>query len=83
MTSKLNVRNKISAIKSCADAAVRYDAVWTVKELKEMDRKSRNLLTTRGAHHPRTDTDHLCMKRTNGGSGLAWKAAYVSNWGAQ
>uniref|UniRef100_A0A0L8G2V3 ATP-dependent DNA helicase n=1 Tax=Octopus bimaculoides TaxID=37653 RepID=A0A0L8G2V3_OCTBM len=53
-------------------AVVRYGAgilKWTEEELKEMDRKSRKLLTMHGSHHPCVDTDRLYMKRANGGKG--------------
>lgn len=34
------------------------------------DRKTRKLLTTYRAHHPKTDVDRLYLKRSGGGRGL-------------
>lgn len=70
MTSKLNARHIISTINLHTVATVRYGTgilKLTEKEQKEMDKKSRKLLTMHGVHHPRVDTDCLYMKRTNRG----------------
>ena len=39
-------------------------------ELKELDRKTRKLMTMYGANHPKADVYRLYMKRSNGGRGL-------------
>ena len=39
-------------------------------EVKELDRKTRKQLTMHGAHHPKSNTERLYMKRSIGGRGL-------------
>ena len=71
--SKLNGGNTIKAINAWAISVVRYSGGivdWTVDELKEADRKTRNLLTLNGALHPRSNTDMLYLPRAEGGRGL-------------
>jgi len=49
---------------------VRYTAGildWTVDELKDMDRKTRKLMTINRALHPRADVDRLYVSRREGG----------------
>ena len=73
LKSKLNVGNIISAINSRAFAVARYGGGiirWTKRELEELDRKTRKLLTMYGAHHPTADVDRLYMKKADGGRGL-------------
>ena len=43
---------------------------WTVNELKEMDRKTRKLMTMNDALHPRADVDRLYVPREEGGRGM-------------
>ena len=52
--SKLNCRNKILAINTWTVSVLRYGAVilkWTTDELKNMDQKSRKIMTMHGAFH--------------------------------
>ena len=43
---------------------------WTKEDLREMDRKTRKLLTVDRCMHPQADVDRLCWKRKEGGRGL-------------
>jgi hypothetical protein len=55
LKSKLNARNIIKAIDSRAISIIRYGAgliEWTKEELKEMDRKTREILTICKCFHP-------------------------------
>jgi len=70
--SKLNEWNTIKAINTWAVAAVRYTAGifdWTVDELKDMDKKTRKLMTINRVLHPRADVDRLYVSRREGGRG--------------
>ena len=56
LKSKLNGKNKITAINTWAVAVFRYGAgilQWKENELKNVDRKSRKTMTMYGALHPR------------------------------
>ena len=73
LKSKLNGKNKIKAIKTWAVAVLRYGAgilTWNVEELKELDKKTRKLLTMHKGLHPKSDVDRLYLSRTDGGGGL-------------
>ena len=73
LESKLNGGNVIKAMNTWAVAAVRYTAGildWTVNELKEMDRKTRKLMTMNRALHPKADVDRLYVSRNEGGRGI-------------
>ncbi|XP_063595812.1 uncharacterized protein LOC134772704 [Penaeus indicus] len=73
LKSKLNGKNKILAINTWAVSVLRYGAgilKWTVDELKNMDRKSRKIMTMHGAVHPKSDADRLYLTREKGGRGL-------------
>ena len=71
--SKMNGRNRITAINTWAVAIFRYGAeiiCWRESELKSIDRKTRKNLTMYGAMHLKSDVDRLYMKRKEGGRGL-------------
>ena len=73
LKSRLNAGNLIKAINAWAVATVRYTAGildWTVDELKDMDRKTRKLLTMNNGLHPRADVDRLYLPRREGGKGM-------------
>ena len=73
LKSKLNGRNKITAINTWAVAIFRYGAgiiSWRESELKSIDRKTRKYLTMYGAMHPKSDVYRLYMKMKEGGRGL-------------
>ena len=44
---------------------------WTREELKQMDQRTRKLMTMHKALHPRDDIDRLYVSRKEGGRGLA------------
>ena len=73
LKSKLNAGNVVSAINSKAVSLIRYGAGilnWTKNEVRNLDRKTRKLMTTYRALHPQADVDRLYMKRENGGRGM-------------
>ena len=73
LRSKLNGKNKISAVNTWAVAMFRYGAgiiQWKENELKDLDRKTRKTMTMYGAFHPKSDVDRLYVKRKEGGRGL-------------
>ena len=73
LKSKLNEKNKITAINAWAVAVFRYGAgmlQWKESELKDVDGKSRKTMTMYGALHPKNDVDRLYIKRKMGGRGL-------------
>ena len=44
---------------------------WTTEELKQMDQKTRKLMTMHKAIHPSDDVDRLYVSRKKRGGGLA------------
>ena len=71
---KLSSRNLIKGINSWAMPLVRYSGPflkWTRDELKQMDQRTRKLMTMHKALHPRNDVDRLYVSRKEGGRGLA------------
>ena len=73
LKSKLNGRNKVTAINTWAVALFRYGAgiiQWKASELKDLDRKSRKTMTMSRGLHPKRDVDRLYVKRKQGGRGL-------------
>ena len=73
LKSKLNGRNKVTAINTWAVAIFRYGAgiiQWKANELIDLDRKSRKPMTMYGGLHPKSDVDRLYVKRKEGGKGL-------------
>ena len=72
LKSKLNGKNKITAINIRAVAVFRHGAgilQWKESELKNVDRKSRKTMTMYGALHPKSDVGRLYIKRKEGGGG--------------
>ena len=73
LKSKLNGRNKITAMNTWAVAIFRYGAgilEWKGCELKSLGRTTRKTMTMYGAFHPKSDVDRLYLKRHGGGRGL-------------
>ena len=71
--SKLYSNNLFRAFNSWAVSVVRYSAGvvdWRVHELKEMDVKTRKILTMNGIFHKKGNVDRLYLKRCDGGRGL-------------
>jgi len=82
LKSELNVRNKITAIGALVVPVLRYSfdirvINWRIEELKQIDRKTRRMLTMYKMHHPKADIDRLHVKRKEGGRRLVQvEAAY-------
>ena len=73
LKSKLNWKNKITAINAWAVVVFRYGAgilQWKDSELKDVERKSRKTMTMYGVLHPKSDVDRLYVKRKKGGRSL-------------
>ena len=73
LKSKLNGKNKTTAINAWVVAVFRYGAgilQWKESELKDADRKSRKTMTMCGALHLKNDVDRLYIKRKEGGRSL-------------
>ena len=74
LETKLSSRNLIKGINTWAVLLVRYSEPflkWTRDELKQMDQRTRKLMTMHKALHPRDDVDRLYVSRKEGGRGLA------------
>ena len=69
-----NSRNLIKGINSWDVPLIRYSGPflkWTRDELKQMDQRTRKLMTMLKALHPRDDVDRLYVSRKEGGRGIA------------
>ena len=74
LETKLSSRNIIKEINTWAVPLDRYSGPflkWTREELKQMDQRTRKLVTVHRALHPRHDFDRLYVSRKEGGRGLA------------
>ena len=74
LETKLNRRNLIKGINTWAVPLVRYSGPflkWTRDELKQMDERTRKLMTMHKALHLRDEVDRLYVSRKEGGRGLA------------
>ena len=72
--TKLNSRNLIKVINTWAVPLVKYSGPflkWTRDELKQMDQRTRKLMTMHKALHPRDDVNGQYVSRKEGGRGLA------------
>ena len=72
--TKLFRRNLTKRINTWAVLLVRYSRPflkWTRDELKQMDQRTRKLMTMHKALLPRDDVDRLYVSRNEGGRGLA------------
>lgn len=73
LRTELTGKNKIVAINSFAVPVIEYGmgiVDWTEKELKDLDRKTRKILTMNNQLHPRADVSRLYVSRKDGGRGL-------------
>ena len=77
LKSKLNRKNIIKAINSWAGGAGVLE--WILYELKELDRKTRKLLTMHKGLHPKSDVDKLYVSRKEGGRGLVSCESTIRN----
>ena len=74
LETKLSSRNLIKGINTWAVPLVRYSGPflkWTREELKQMEQRTRKLMTMHMALHPRDDVDRLYVSRKKGERGLA------------
>ena len=74
LETKLSSRNLIKGINTWSIPLVRYSGPflkWTRDELKQMDQRTRKLMTMHKALHPRDDIDRLYVSRKEGRRGLA------------
>ena len=74
LETKLSSRNLIKGLNTWAVPLVRYSGPflkWTRNELKQMDQRTRKLMTMHKALHPRDDVDRLFVSRKEGGRELA------------
>ena len=72
--TKISSRNLIKGINTRAVTFVRYSGPFfkrTRDKLKQMDQRTRKLMTMHKALHPRDDIDRLYVSRKEGGRGLA------------
>ena len=66
LETKLSSRNFIKGINTRAVTLVRYSGLflkWTREELKQMDQRTRKLMTIHKALHPRDDVDRFYASR--------------------
>ena len=73
LKSHLSSKSVVNAINCRAISIIRYSvgiAKWNLSEIKELDRKTRKLLTIHNMFHKRGDIDRLYVKRSEGGSGM-------------
>ena len=71
--TKLSNRSLIKGINTWAVPLVRYSGPflkWTRDELKQMNQRTRKLMTMHNALHSRDDVDRLYVPRKEGGRGL-------------
>ena len=71
--SKLYARNLFPAINAWAVSVIRYTAGildWRQKELKDLDIKTRKILTMFNMFHKKGNVSRLYLKRNQGGRGL-------------
>ena len=74
LETKLTSRNLIKWTNTWAVPLIRYSGPflkWTKDELKQIDQRTRKLMTMHKAPHPRDDIDRLYVSRKEGGRGLA------------
>ena len=74
LETKLNSRNLIKGINTWAVTLVRYSRPflkWTRDEVRQMDKRTRKLMTIHKSLHPRDDVDRLYVPRKEGRTGLA------------
>ena len=74
LQTKLSCINLIKGINTWAVPLVRYSGSflkWTRDELRQMDQRTRKLMTMHKVLHPGDDVDRLYAPRKEGGRGLA------------
>jgi hypothetical protein len=70
LNSELNARNKITAIGALPVPVLMYNfgiINWRNEEMRQINRKTRKMLTMYKMHHPKADIDRLYVMRKEGG----------------
>ena len=73
LKSELNFFNKMEAINTTAIPVVTcsFNIInWTAEDIKDLDRKTRKLLTKERMHHPKSDEDRMYLPMLSGCRGL-------------
>jgi hypothetical protein len=73
LKSELKAKNKITGIGALAIPVFRYSfgiINWRMEEMKQIDRKTKKMLTMYQIHHPKADIDRLYLKSKEGGRGV-------------
>ena len=81
--TKLSSRNLIKGINTWAVPHVRYSGTflkWTRDELKQMDQRTRKLMTMHKSLHSREDVDRKYVSRKEGGRGLGSIEDSIDTW---
>ena len=95
LETKIYSRNLINGIITWAVPLIRYSGPilkWTREDLKQMDQRTRKLMTMHNTLHHRDDIDRLYESRKEGGRGLAstedsidvsiqWLKDYIEKYG--
>ena len=71
--TKLNGGNLVKIINTWAIPLLRYSAAfldWRKSEIRDLDRKTRKLLTMHNGLHPKSNVDRIPIPREDGGRGL-------------
>ena len=74
LETKFSCWNLIKGINSWAVILIRYSGhflKWAREELKQIDQRTRKLMTMHKALHPRDNVDRLNVSRKEGGRGIA------------
>ena len=83
LKSKLNGRNKVTAINTLAVAIFRYGAgiiQWKASKLKDLDRKPGKTLAMYEELNPKSDVDRLYAKIMEGGRSLIGVGRCIKEW---
>ena len=86
LKSELYAKNKITSIEALAVPVLRYSfgiINWRIEEIKQIDGKTRKVLTMYKMHHPKADVYRFYVKRKEGGRGImqveaAYKAEIIN-----
>jgi hypothetical protein len=82
LNTELSAKNKMQATVSLAIPVLRYSVGiinWHQEEIQKLDRKTKQMLTIHGQHHPRADIDRLHVSRKEGRRGLMQvEGAYIA-----
>ena len=73
LKSKLNAKHVFQAINTWVVTSARCSAginEWTKEQVKEMDRKTKKIITIYGGLHPGSNTEWLYLPRSEGGRGI-------------